>query len=625
MERARLDWSGGAPRSARFGDSYFSSEGGLAESRAVFLQGCGLPDAWRGGAAAGNRLFRIGELGFGTGLNALAVWDCWRRARTTSPQSHDARLVMVSVEGFPLGVEDAARAHAAFPDIAELAARLRGQWPAAAPGAHLLDFPEDGFTLIVIHDEAGAALAGMEGAFDAWFLDGFAPARNPDMWRPELFARIAALSAPGARAASFTVAGHVRRALADAGFAVEKRPGFGRKRERLEARLENAPQAAAAPDMFPRGAAMDGGVLILGGGIAGCALAHALRARGRAASIVSAGPPASLPPAALLTPRLENADWPHARALFAAFHHAAGLYARLGAFDSRGARRLPKDGAAADRLRALAARWPGLAWDGDALVIPSAGVLPPARVLDALAADTPRLAAHAADIQHKDGLWRLFDDTGTEIAAAPILALAAGASGGSGAAAPLLAPLDLRLTGGQVSLHRAVQPLPMAATWGGFAAPCGVEDVLIGATHDAQMHAAPPAPDPARARALAEEAAARLPDCGIDSEPRAIWTGVRAAAADRLPLAGPVPDADAYAAAFAAMAEKNASGGVQEGFPPGLYVLTGLGSRGFAHAPLLAHSVAAEICGEPAPLDGPARRALHPARILHRRLKRVNG
>lgn len=615
-----LEWRDGAPHSARFGDSYFSREGGLSESRAVFLAGCGLPDLWTSGALAARALFRVGELGFGTGLNALALWDLWRRTRAPGQ-----RLVMASVEAFPLGVEDAVRAHAAFPEVADLSARLRAQWPAPSPGAHFLDFAEDGFSLIVLHDEAGAALAQMEGAFDAWFLDGFAPSRNPQMWRPELFARIAALSAPGARAATFTVAGLARRGLMEAGFAVEKRPGFGRKKERLEARLERPPAAAPQSDPLPRGEAAGGDVLILGGGVAGCAVAHALRARGRAVRIVGDRPPASLPPAALLTPRLENADRPHQRALFAAFLYAANLYARLGVFTVQGALRLPKDDAESARLESLAALWPGLETADGGLRIPVAGVLDPARALAALADDTPRLTARVARIERGEGAWRLLDESGAALAEAPALVLAGGAAAAAGLA-PLPA-LGLSLSGGQVSLHDAAQPLATAVSWGGFVAPLRLQDgghgVLVGATHDPVMDAAPPAPDPARAAALAAEANARLPAVKIDPRPRDIWTGVRAATADRLPCAGPLPDVDAYCAAWAAAAKSGrAAEDARRAFAPGLYALTGLGSRGFAHAPLLAQALAAEICGEPSPLEASARRALHPARFLWRSLKR---
>ena len=609
IEKPDLEWRDGAPVSVRFGDSYFSREGGLEESRAVFLTGCGLPGAW-----AGRAVFRIAELGFGSGLNALALWDLWRASWAPGQ-----RLVMVSIEAFPLSVEEAERAHAAFPEVADLSARLRAQWPARSPGAHLLDFPDDGFALTVLHGEAGAALAEMEGAFDAWFLDGFAPSRNSDMWRGDLFTRIAALSAPGARAATFTVAGVARRGLAEAGFAVEKRPGFGRKKERLEALLTRTASTEAAPDPLPRGGGADGDVLVLGGGVAGCALAHALRGRGRRVTIVSDGPPASLPPAALLTPRLENADRPHARALFNAFLYAAGLYQRLGAFTARGARRLADEDAAA-RLESLARLWPGLALGGGALEIEAGGVLAPQRVLTALAEGAKRIDACMASITRDVHAWRLFDAAGTEIAAAPVLVLAGGAAGAS---LDLLAPLQLGLSAGQVSLHRARQAPETAVAWGGFAAPFGA-DVLLGATHDGADDAAPPAPDTARARALADQANTRIPALGAEAEPYAMWSGVRAVTADRLPCAGPVPDALAYRAFWAGAAKGGAAPDDTEGaFAPGLFTLTGLGSRGFAHAPLLAQSVAAEICGEPSALEASARRALHPARFLWRGLKRV--
>ncbi len=607
VEAADLEWREGAPVSARFGDSYFSREGGLDESRAVFLAGCGLPEAW-----ARRDLFCVGELGFGTGLNALALWELWRRTRPAG-----GRLRMVSVEGFPIGVYEAARAHAAFPEVAELSARMRAQWPARAPGAHLLDFPEDGFSLTVLHGEAGAALDAVEGRFDAWFLDGFAPSKNPEMWRGELFTRIAALSAPGARAATFTVAGAARRGLSEAGFTAEKRPGFGRKRERLEAVLTHAPEAARGADPLARGAETAGDVLILGGGIAGCALAHALRARGRGVTIVSDGEGASAVPAAMFTPRLENADRPHQRALFAAFLHAASLYEQAGAFSERGARRMAKDAAEAARLSAIAKFWPGLEISEDGLAIPAAGVLDPARALAALAGDAPRIAARVAEIKREDGVWVLFDADGARIASAPVLVLAGGAGG---AAMDTLSPLRLGLSAGQVSIHDGAG-LEGAAAWGGFAAPCGGR-ILLGATHEGVETAAPPAPDAARAAAMADEAAARL---GVRIAPEAerIWTGVRAVTADRLPCAGPVPDPAAYAEIFGAAAKGGPAPEVAEGAVlPGLWTLTGLGSRGFAHAPLLARSVASEICGEPSPLEAAGRRALHPARFLWRELRR---
>ena len=226
-----IDWTPEGPRSVRYGDVYFSREDGLAESRAVFLQGCDLPEAW-----AGRRDFVVGELGFGTGLNIAALLDLWRRERPAG-----GRLHLFSIEAFPLSREEAGRALGAWPELAPVVRQLVERWPSRARGLHRVDLPELDARLDLFVGEAAEALAAWSGRADAWFLDGFAPSTNPEMWREEVLALVAARSAPGARAATFTVAGAVRRGLAAQGFAVEKRQGFGRKRERLEARLEHVP------------------------------------------------------------------------------------------------------------------------------------------------------------------------------------------------------------------------------------------------------------------------------------------------------------------------------------------------------------------------------------------------
>ena len=223
-----LAWSNdGQPRSWLYGDVYFSAEDGLAEARAVFLAGCGLPEAW-----AGRRHFVVGELGFGTGLNIAALIDLWRRTRP--PQG---RLHIFSIEAHPITADDARRALGHWPELAALTQRLTSAWPGRALGPHRVEFADLGVILDVAVGEVAEALSAWQGRADAWFLDGFAPARNPAMWSDEVLALVAARSAPGASAATFTVAGQVRRGLAAAGFEVARAPGFGRKRERLTARL----------------------------------------------------------------------------------------------------------------------------------------------------------------------------------------------------------------------------------------------------------------------------------------------------------------------------------------------------------------------------------------------------
>ena len=235
----RLTWTDDdEPRSGRFGDVYFSRDDGLAETRTVFLQGCGLPEAW-----TDRQAFTVAELGFGTGLNIVALLDLWRRTRPVG-----GRLHIFSIEGFPLTVQEAARALSAWPELAQAAAPLIEAWPAGTPGFHRIDLPMFDAVLDLAIGDAAWALAQWSGQADAWFLDGFSPALNPGMWSDEVLDGVAARSAPGARLATFTVAGSVRRGLAERGFVVDKRPGHGRKRERLEARLPGE----APPSPEPR-------------------------------------------------------------------------------------------------------------------------------------------------------------------------------------------------------------------------------------------------------------------------------------------------------------------------------------------------------------------------------------
>lgn len=216
-----LSWRDGAiPVSTRFDDPYFSLAGGLAETRHVFLAGNDLPARLAPG-------FHVAELGFGTGLNLLAL-----AAVTSVP------LRFTSFEAFPLSRPDLARAHAAFPDLAPLAAQLRER----VENQH---FQLGSIEVELILGDARETLPAWAGRADAWFLDGFSPARNPELWGAPLMAEIARHTAPGGSFATYTAAGHVRRALAAAGFTVERRPGFGTKRHMTVGRLPNPEPAPA--------------------------------------------------------------------------------------------------------------------------------------------------------------------------------------------------------------------------------------------------------------------------------------------------------------------------------------------------------------------------------------------
>lgn len=215
--KAELEWKDGVPVSTRFGDPYFSFSDGLAESRYVFLDGNDLRRRLRPG-------FRVAELGIGTGLNLLCLIDLVRETGT-------GPVRYTGFELYPMALDDMIAALAAFPALAGLSGDLVAAWRAGT-GLRTPDVEAE-----FVFGDARLCLPGWTAHADAWFLDGFAPARNPELWEPGLLAEVARHTAPKGTAATYSAAGSVRRGLAEAGFAVERRPGFGRKRHMTVARL----------------------------------------------------------------------------------------------------------------------------------------------------------------------------------------------------------------------------------------------------------------------------------------------------------------------------------------------------------------------------------------------------
>ena len=587
IERAIIDWDdSAAPRSRRFDDVYFSGAGGLDEARAVYLSGCGLPDAWRGQAR-----FTLGELGFGTGLNILALLQLWQTTREPG-----ARLQVFSLEAHPMAAAEAGRALASWPELEPLAAPLLAAWP-RAPGFHRIDFPELNAVLDLAIMEAAPALEAWQGRADAWFLDGFSPAKNPDMWRDEVLALVAARSAPGARVASFTVAGAVRRGLQAQGFEVARRPGFGGKAQRLEA-MAPPGEAAARPDKLS--------VCIIGAGIAGAALARAFKAEGVVPIVFDSQGPgagASGNPAALVTPRLDAGGGPVAQLHAQAFARAVALYGRetpralivRGAlqmeaaardgprFDKLAASALFEDGALTRLSPVEAGARLGEEAEVGALWLEDGLVIEPRCVLDAWLGSCELRSPRVERIEPADGGWRLIGAQGEVLARADVVCVA------GGHASDALIPLALQPVRGQASFAPSAEP-PTPAAWGGYVIPTR-EGLLFGATHDrGQAGEALRAEDHLRNLAsLAQKRpalAATLQPEGLEGRAR-----VRASTPDRSPLAGPVPDAS------------------------GLYVLGGLGGRGFCLAPLLAEHIAAQALAIASPLPAPLAQVVRPDRF----------
>ncbi len=235
IQHAQLEWNdSGVPVSEQFDDVYFSNNNGLAETDYVFIQQNGLPMRWHDFK---QQKFVVAETGFGTGLNFLALWRCFDAFRQANPQAQCQQLHFISFEKFPLKHNDLAKAHKVWEELSTWAEKLRSQYPHATAGCHRLSFDEERVILDLwfgdIKDTLPLVKTEANNRVDAWFLDGFAPSKNPEMWNQALFNNMSALANPECSVATFTAAGFVRRGLIEAGFNMAKVKGFAHKREML--------------------------------------------------------------------------------------------------------------------------------------------------------------------------------------------------------------------------------------------------------------------------------------------------------------------------------------------------------------------------------------------------------
>lgn len=629
-EGARPVWrDDGTLISGRFDDVYYAIEGGLDETRHVFHGGCDLPARWQD-----RPVFTIAETGFGTGLNMLATWALFRQA-----PGRCQRLHVISVEAYPLIRGDLARALADWPELADLSAEFLAAYPPLEQGMHRMVFDQGRFCVTLLFGEAAEMLGQVTGRVDAWFLDGFSPARNPEMWRDAVMDEVARLAAPDAMASSFTVARAVRDRLAARGFTVERAPGFGRKRDMLVARKVAA--AGLQPVVTPGGSR----IAIIGGGIAGSAMAAALAERGQPAMLFEANPDlsqaASGNPVGIAMPRLQRGDDPIARFNRAAWRFARAWYDRLSAgpddkpaFNRCGVLQLARTAEELDKFVGLSdheivACRSGTVLDGDqvhaltgepdrlgGLWLPEAGWLRPAVLCQQLRqqAGIDNRAARVARIEPlPEGGWRLLDASGRSLTEAEIVIVA------NGLDSRQFAPLSwqpLRPKRGQITVLAAAEPegsgyLPSCiVTFGHYLSPVIDGRRVLGASFDHWPDACPvdwPVPDAASDAGNRRALADWLPQAARHLE-RVVGhrAGLRATTPDHLPLAGPAPAHDDPQAVV-----------------PGLYLLTGLGSTGMVSAPVLAELIAAELFGEPLPLARDERAAVLPARFLLRAARRT--
>ena len=601
--RPKLSWKeDGTPADDGVGDVYFSRHDGLEETRAVFLQGCGLPERW---LARPN--FTVAELGFGTGLNFLAAWQLWQQTRNPHQWLH-----FVSFEGFPLDAEDARRALAAWPELRAFSDKLIDAWPERACGVQRIVWPEDRITLTLHTGDISETLPQSELHADAWFLDGFSPAKNECMWSEALWPHVRERCREGALLATFTVAGGVRRGLSAAGFEVEKKPGFGRKRERLEVRAPaDIDRPADSHGLRPMGQAPQQ-VRIIGAGIAGACAARILLDRGIAVEVIDAAPgpakAASGNPLALVMPRLDAGDTVQARLLVDAYLAARRFYAgRPGAWETTVVHR-PKDEKEAERISKVLADPPlGLenleALPGGGLLYKGALILQPDVLLPSL--------LEGADFRFHTRLEPedLEDDIPT--------ILATGHS-----ASAFMKWLDIEGRLGQVECVETEVDAPASATASGdYAIALGRRRVW-GATFERWEGGSIEESETARASNM-DALDALAPYWWHEARKGQVTSraSVRATTPDRLPLIGRLPDYERAIDVF---------DGVRHGQSPKddaplaghLLIAGGFGSRGFTWGPWAGEILAGLVLDEPAPATQSALRAVSPMRQVLRRLKR---
>ncbi len=629
-----LIWDNGTPAAARYGDVYYTRGDGLAEKRHVFLAGCGLPDAWRGRSA-----FTVCELGFGTGLTFLATCRLW--AETAAP---GARLHYLAVEGHPLSADELRQSLAPWPELAQEAGALLRVYPAPAAGFQRV-YPHRTVTLTLLCGDAATVLAQTAAQVDAWYLDGFAPRKNPEMWTPAVLREVARLSRPHARLATYTAAGQVRRELLDAGFAVEVTPGFGRKREMTRGRYAGAIHKSPAPWFAPAEPRTGGHAAIIGGGIAGAAAAGALARRGWSCTVIeqraSLALGASGTPAGVVMPRLTAGPSLDGRVHASAWRHAVRHWAGQPFYTPCGVLQLATDVAEEERLAAIAesgdlgsqalaflpadaaSAMAGCAVPYRALRFAEGGRMDAAGYCAAEAATADIIAGRRATALQRAGeLWRVTEGGATLCDADIVIFANAGGIG----AFPQNAWLPLTARQGQITAAAATSAsarLRCVLAYGGTLTPA--EDGLhhVGATFNpARAGADDETVDDDDLRNLAALARV-LPDLARGLKPAGAWAGVRWTTPDHLPVVGPLVDAAAFKQAYAPL--RHGQHWVDypaATYEPGLYTLAGFGSHGLALAPLCAELLACHITGDPWPLEQNLVAALHPSRFLLRDLKR---
>jgi tRNA 5-methylaminomethyl-2-thiouridine biosynthesis bifunctional protein len=647
-QQARLEWDEqGQPLSSQFADVYFSNENAQAETRYVFLANNQLPE--RFAALTADQQLVIGETGFGTGLNFLCAWQLFEQQAVTG-----ARLHFVSVEKYPLNKNDLQRALALWPELAPYAEQLLSQYVALHPGFQRLAFANGRIILTLLIGDALELLGQLDAKVDAWFLDGFAPAKNPDMWTPELFAELARLSHASTTLGTFTSTGYVRRRLNDAGFQMKRVPGLGKKWEVLKGTFIGNSAAPEKP-WFNRPPQPVGerSALVIGAGLAGCATAASLAARGWQVTLLerhsAIAQEASGNPQGVLYLKLSAHHTSLSRLIVSGYGHSRRLLEQLQKgtdWDNCGVLQLAFDAKEAQRQTQLAAAFPtnlltnldrsaaevkaGIPLPAGGLFYPEAGwVHPPA--LCALLSQQPniqlQLHQEALELRRDGDSWQAWN--GEQLLASAsvvVLASAAEIKGFSQSAG-----LPLKRIRGQISrlpATAASRALSTVVCAEGYVAPVRQDEHTLGASfdfnsNDLTLNSADHASNMQLLEEISPELSRALNAATLDPEQLQGRAAFRCTSPDYLPIVGPLADATAFAEAYAVLS-KDARQVPDTPCPwlDGLYINSGHGSRGLITAPLSGELIAAWLNNEPLPVPAVVAQACHPNRFALRTLIR---
>lgn len=655
LPNAQLDWDDqGRPRSRVFDDVYFSDLSGLEETRYVFLQQNRLQERFAA-LPVGGRLV-IGETGFGTGLNFLCAWQLFEQHAVAG-----ARLHFVSVEKYPLSHADLQRALALWPQLKPLADQLLAQYVAIHQGFQRLVLDNGRVTLTLLIGDALEQLPQLDAQIDAWFLDGFAPAKNPDMWTAELFAELARLAAPGSTISTFTSTGWVRRLLNGAGFKMKRTPGIGHKWEILRGEFLGWPAETPVPvsskPWFARPPMLGGErrALVIGGGLAGCASAASLAARGWQVSLLERhqglAQEASGNPQGVLYLKLSAHGTALSQMIVSGFGHTRRLLEHLQSgvdWDGCGVLQLAFNAKETERQMQLAEAFApdllhlldkdqaqaraGVGLDHGGLFFPGGGwVHPPA--LCEWQTRQPGITVqvhHDVLTLHKvDDQWQAWDGEQL-LASAPLVVLAGAAEVKRFAAS---AELPLKRIRGQITrLPQTAdsQALATVVCAEGYVAPARLGEHTLGASFDFKSDdLTPTAAEHAGNLQLLQEIspnlAQRLHAATLAPQALEGRAAFRCTSPDYLPIVGPLVDPQAFAQAYDSL-RKDARHTPDAACPwlDGLYVNSGHGSRGLITAPLSGELLAAWLDNEPLPLPRSVAEACHPNRFAVRALIRSN-